>query len=322
MKVAVIGTGAFGYAIADKLNSNGHDVIMWSDSEEKYKDIKNKKITELIPGKKIAKRIKFTASYETALDGAQIVFIMTAAKYVDSVTKGMKPYITKDMHFCVGSKGIEQGTGRFVHQVFEDNIRTRKLSIISGPTFAIDIVNNEPVAFSIAGKCGHTKDVVIKALSSSTLKLRKSSDMIGLELCGSIKNVIAIASGIIGGLGYSDGTRSFLIVESMHDIKALSKALGGKRKTVLTYGGIGDLLMTCTSLKSRNYTYGQYLGKKDFKGAEKYLETTTVEGYFTLQSIYALLRKKKIKMPVVNLIYDIVFKGKDPDSLIQFLIKK
>jgi len=193
---------------------------------------------------------------------------------------------------------------------------------MSGPSFAIDIARNEPVGLSIAGTSLKTKRTVINALSSDSVKLRKSSDMVGLEICGSIKNVIAVAAGMIEGLGYSESTRSFLIVESMHDIKWLIDSLGGKKRTILSFAGIGDLLLTCTSTKSRNYSYGVLLGKKDFKGAKKYLEENTVEGYYTLKSIYTLLRRKKIKMPVINLIYNIVMNEKDPDSIIKFLIKK
>lgn len=146
--------------------------------------------------------------------------------------------------------------------------------------------------------------------------------MIGTELCGSIKNVIAVAAGILEGLGYSESTRSFLITESLHDIKELIRGLGGKKKTILSFAGVGDLILTATSTKSRNYSFGILLGKGEFEEANKYLETTTVEGYYTLKSIYSLLRKRKIKMPVVDLIYKVVMKNEDPNKLVKFLMEK
>ena len=320
MKVAIIGTGAFGYAIAAMLKKNNHEITMWTENEEKLEGLRAGTL-EIIPGIKPIKGLSFTTSYAEALKEADIVFIMSAAKYVADVCQGMKPFITKEMHFCIGTKGIEQGSCRFVHQVFREHIKTNRYSVIAGATFAIDIVRNEPVAFSIASRAAETRDIVIKALASDTVKLRKSTDMVGIEVC-SIRTVIAIGAGILNGLGYNDSTRSFLIVESMHDIKELIKGLGGKKKTILSYAGIGDLVMTCTSSVSRNYRYGELLGQKDFQGAKKYLENTTVEGYYTLKSIYTLLRRKKIKMPVIDLIYNIVMKEKDPELLVKFLINK
>ena len=321
MKVAVIGSGAFGYAVANMLFKNGHDITIWTHSKEEAK-LLNQRKKEIIKGHKIPKEFKFTNNYEEALKNAAVVFIMVAAKFIGDVSKNMKPFINSNMHFCIGSKGIEQGSGRFVHQVFSDHIKTKNLSIISGPSFAIDMINNEPIGFSIASKTNQTKETIKKVLKGDTIKLRDSSDLIGVQLCGSIKNVIAVAAGILHGLGYNESTRAFLITESMHDIKELLNALGGKKKTVLSFAGIGDLLLTCTSEKSRNYTYGILIGKKDKKVSQQYLNTTTVEGYYTLKSIYTLLKRKKIKMPVIDLIYKIIMKDADPHLLADFLINK
>ena len=157
---------------------------------------------------------------------------------------------------------------------------------------------------------------------SDTIKLRETSDLIGVELCGSIKNVIAIAAGRLEGMGYVESTRTFLITESLHDIKSLIYGLGGTKKTILSYAGVGDLLLTATSKKSRNYSFGILIGKKKNEEAKKYLETTTVEGYYTLKSIYTLIKRKKIKMPIIDLIYKIIIKNEKPEKLVEFLIKK
>ena len=321
MNVTVIGTGVFGYAIAKMLHKNGNNITMWAHNQEEVNLLQKGK-KEIIPGEKIPKDIKFTNNYEEALKDTQIIFIMVAAQYVGEVAANIKPYINDKMHFCIGSKGIEQGSCKFVHQVFNDHIKTKYVSVISGPSFAIDVVNNEPIGFAIASKSFKTKNMIKKVLASDTIKLRSSSDIIGIEICGSIKNIIAVASGILNGLGYKESTRSFLIVESMHDIKELINGLGGKKKTILSFAGIGDLLLTCTSEKSRNYSYGILIGQGKKEAAEKYLEMNTVEGYYTLKSIYTLLRRKKIKMPVIDLIYKIIMKDANPNLLVDFLIKK
>lgn len=320
MKCVVIGSGAFGFAIAVNLLKNGNDVIVWCSSKDKLNEIQSGK--EIIPGIKIPTEMKFTDSIKDAVIDADVIYLMTSAKYIGDVTKKINKYAKKDAIYCIGSKGIEQGSCEFVHEVFKKNSNNSNYAVISGPSFAVDLASGEPIGFSLAASNRRTSKLIIETLSSNSVKLRKSSDMIGVELCGSIKNVIAVAAGIITGLGYNESTRSFLIVESMHDIKWLIKVLGGRKKTILSFAGIGDLLLTCTSVKSRNYSYGILLGKKDFDGAKKYLETTTVEGYYTLKSIYTLLNRKKIKMPVVDLIYSIVMNNDDPEKLATFLINK
>lgn len=324
MNITIIGSGVYGMSTAYALSQNKKNRIkMWTESEESVKRIEaSKDHYEPLNGIKFPKGITWTSSYEDALKDAELVFIMCAAKYVSSVCENMRPYITKDMHFIIGSKGIEQGSCRFVHEVFLSIIDTKHLGVVSGPSFAVDIANLEPIGLSIATKARSTFALAQKAYKNTNIKIRKSTDMVGIELCGSIKNVIAVAAGMLEGLGYSESTRSFLITESMHDIKELMHALKGKRKTILSFAGVGDLILTATSVKSRNYSYGLYLGKKDYDGARKYLETTTVEGYYTLKSIYSLLRKKKIKMPVIDLIYKIVMKDDDPYKLVQFLMEK
>lgn len=324
MNICILGTGVYGIAMANSLIQNKKNkIVMWTESSESLKRLeKSRNNFELLGGIKLDEKIKFTTSYEEALNDADIVFIMTAAKFVGSVCKDIMPYINKKMHFVIGSKGIEQESCRFVHEVFLNFISTRKLAVISGPSFAIDIANLEPIGLSVAVKSNDTLNTLLKAYKGTNIKLRKSTDMVGIELCGSIKNVIAVAAGILEGLGYSESTRSFLITESLHDIKKLIHALNGKKKTILSYAGVGDLLLTATSTKSRNYSYGVILGKGDFNKATKYLEETTVEGYYTLKSIYTLLRQKKIKMPVIDLIYNIVMKGENPEKLATFLMEK
>lgn len=321
MNVTVVGSGVFGLGIALNLNKNGHKVTLLCSSKEKSEKLKNKEIT-IIDKVNIPETINITSSYEKAIKNADIVFIMTSAKYIAAVCQKISKYYNNKQIFCLGSKGIEQNTHRFVHEVFKKNLKSKNYAILSGPSFAVDLANFEPIAFSLATSNNKSFAIIKNALYSNNVKVRKCSDMIGLELCGAIKNVIAIASGIIGGLGYHESTRSFLIVEAMHDIKNLTKSLNGHKKTILTYGGIGDLMLTCTSEKSRNYSYGYLIGQKDYVKAKEYLKNNTVEGYYTLNSIYALINEKKIEMPVIDLIYQIIMKNENPELLIDFLINK
>ena len=155
------------------------------------------------------------------------------------------------------------------------------------------------------------------------VKLRPTDDIVGTELCGAIKNVIAIASGMITGMGYPDSTSAMLITESLHDIKNLINALGGNKMTILSFAGFEDLLLTCTSIKSRNYTLGKLIGEgKSAKDIEDYINNNTIEGLYTLKSIRKLLNNKNIEMPIIDLIYDIIINKKEPSNLAKFLIEK
>lgn len=324
MNITIIGTGVYGIATAIALSMNkDNKIIMWTESEDSLRHIEETRDEfKELGGIKIPKSIKFTTSYKEALYNSSLVFIMVAAKYVGTVTRDMKPYLTNSMHFVIGSKGIEQNSCRFIDEIFKDNINSSKLAIISGPTFAIDLASLEPIGMALASKNSNTVEIVKYAYKNTNVKLRETKDVIGIEICGAIKNVIAIAAGILYGLGYKESTRSFLITESLHDIKGLIDSLGGSKKTIQSFAGVGDLLLTATSTKSRNYSYGMLLGDNDFEGAEEFLENYTVEGYYTLKSIYTLLRRRKVSMPVIDIIYDIVINGDDPRKLVEFLMKK
>lgn len=322
-EIAIIGTGAYGLAMAIALLKKNKHIKMWVESKERAEFLNNnKKNAEILPNIEIPEEIEFSNDYEYVIKNSKIIFIATSAKFVNSITKDLSKYNLKGKHFCILSKGIEQNTCEFVTEVFKRNIKTKNLSVISGPSFAIDLAKNQPIGLSIASKNKETMNVIKKCLENNTLKLRTTTDVIGVELCGSIKNVIAIAAGILDGLGYAESTRSFLITESLHDIQSLIYGLNGNKKTILSFAGVGDLLLTATSTKSRNYSFGILIGQKKLKEAEDYVTNTTVEGYYTLKSIYTLIRRKKIDMPIINLIYQIIINKKEPEKLAEFLIKK
>ena len=322
-KIAMIGTGAYGLGVSIALLKKNESITMWVESEERAKFLNNnKKNANILPNIEIPENITFTNDLNEVISNTNIVFIAVAAKFIDSIAKDLSKLNIKNKHFCILSKGIEQNTCEFVIDVFKRYVKTKNVSVISGPSFAIDMAKGEPVGLTIASKNNKTMLAIKRVLASDTVKLRTSNDIIGVELCGSIKNVIAIASGILEGLGYTESTRSFLITESLHDIKSLIYGLGGKKKTILSYAGVGDLLLTATSSKSRNYTYGILIGKKNYTMAEDYLKNNTVEGYYTLKSIYTLIKRKKIDMPIINLIYEIIINKKEPEKLSEFLIKK
>ena len=324
MKITVMGTGAYSVGIALMLaKKKDNKIILWSENKDFVKEFKEtRKLTKIFPEVVFPENIDITNSYEEAMNNTSLIFLITSAKYILNVCKSILPYY-HNQPVCIASKGIEHTTLSPLSILVKNTLKTRNVCVISGPTFAIDLVNNEPAALAIAGYNNSSVKMVQENLSNETLKLRKSSDIIGIQLCGSVKNIIAIAAGILKGLGYSESTQAFLINESLHDMKNIIHALGGKKKTILSFAGIGDLLLTCSSVKSRNYSFGYVIGStKNKEEIDNYLKNNTVEGYYTLNSIYKMLQKKGIEIPLITLINNIVCNGQNPDDLAEFLIKK
>lgn len=324
MKIGIIGVGAYSNAMALQLYKNNKDIIMWTESDKVMANyLKDNCVKNIIPGVELPKDIKVTRNYEEACEGKDIIFILSAAAFVGSICDEINKYITKTTVVCICSKGIENTTSEFLSDIAFKKLKTKNIAIISGPSFAVDMANNNPIGLSIASKSKKVITVIKKALQNDTLKLRETNDLIGVQICGAVKNVIALAAGMLAGMNYPESTQSFLITESIHDIKSLITKLGGNPKTILSFAGIGDLLLTCTSTKSRNFSFGYLIGSGATKEEiDKYLSETTVEGYNTLKSIYKLIRNKKIKMPIIDLIYKIIMNNEPPQELVKFLINK
>lgn len=323
MKISVIGTGVYSLAIALELAKKKNKIVMWTENPNIEEEFKNTHKLASIIDVKIPNNITVTTDIAKVLDGSELIYMATASKYVDSVCDKMAPYYNKLVPICIASKGIEESSEELLSNIIEQKLKTKHIAVISGPTFAIDIIHDEPVALAIGSNSLKTQSLVIQTLANDHLKLRPTKDMIGIQLCGSVKNVIAIAAGIVSGLGYSESTRSFLINESLHDIKDIIYYLGGNPKTILSFAGVGDLMLTCSSTKSRNFSFGYCIGStKDPKKVKEYLINNTVEGYYTLDTLYRMLKKKRIKIELINVIYDIVYNNDAPNKLITFLINK
>lgn len=322
MKITILGSGAYGCALAQILNENKNKVVLWTPFEKEVKEITETHMTPKLPNIKINSNISITTDLENALHKTELIIVAIPTAFLSNTIKQVKQYY-QNTPLCIATKGIEQDTHLFVYDVVKNILNTEKIAVISGPSFAIDIANNCPVGLTLACQDKETIDLTFHALTNNHFKLRKSYDIIGTELCGSVKNIIAIASGILAGLNMPESTAAMLITESLHDIKALIKGLGGDGSTVLSYAGFGDLLLTATSPKSRNYSFGYLVGQGASQSEiENYIKNTTVEGLYTLKSISELVKNKDVDIPIINLMEQIIYQNKNPKELINFLIKK
>ncbi len=323
MKIGLFGTGAYGMALSSVLSKNNCEITMWTKFKEEKEQLEKTRMNEqYIPGFKLDKSIKITNDVEECIKDKDLLIIAIPAAFVDSLCQEMAPYVDNH-HILIATKGIEQGTGLFMNEIVAKYLNTKNIAVISGPTFAVELVKEMPAGLAIASDSSATILIAKQAFQNSYVRLRDNNDMVGVEICGSIKNVIALASGILEGLNATESSKAMLITDALHDMEAILRAFDCNERTVLSYAGLGDLLLTCTSTKSRNYSFGKLIGEKPPKSEiEKYLEEKTVEGYYTLKSIYQLLNDKKVMIPIIDLIYEIVVEGKDPELLFSFLVYK
>lgn len=323
MNITILGTGAYGLALSSMFLMNNCNITMWTKHEEEKKlldtDRCNKKV---LPSYQISENIKITTDMKDAIKDANVIVIAIPVKFVRDTILEFKKYYRKSQHICIASKGIEQDSCLFIANIIKRHIKTKKLCVISGGTFAVDMVQGVPIGLTLASKNNSTIKIMQKTLANKNLKLQVSSDIFGVEMYGAIKNVIAIASGMIDGMNYPESTKCMFITKALNDVMNLIYYLGGNKKTILTYAGIGDLLLTCTSTKSRNYSLGKMIGEKRSKSEiDDYIRNTTIEGLYTLKSIYDLIHLKGNNLPIIEILYDIVYNNGDIKKLENYLIK-
>ena len=323
MNVGIIGCGAYGLALGSILHKNNCKIKYWTFNPDEKEFLEKNRESNKLKDFIIPNDVIFSCDMKETIEDTALIIIAVPAFAFDNISIEISKYLKKNQHVLIATKGIEQDTCMFLNEVFKKYNDFDNLAVISGPTFAVEMVKDIPIGLSLAVNNYETEKVVRSAFENDKTKLRTTTDIIGVEICGSIKNVMAIASGILGGMNVPDSTKALFLTESLNDIKELIDELGGDKKTILSFAGFGDILMTCSSKTSRNYSFGELIGQgKSKKEIDIYLEHTTVEGVYTLKSIYKLIKNNNIYLPIINLIYDIVFNDKPKEEMLTFLIKK
>ncbi|MBK1405857.1 MULTISPECIES: NAD(P)H-dependent glycerol-3-phosphate dehydrogenase [Staphylococcus] len=313
-KITVFGTGSFGTALANVLAENGHSVLMWGKNENTVDEInqshQNKRYLKDVT---LNETIKATSQLEQAVNFSDIFLIALPTKAIRNVVTEIDQHIKTKKTFIHVAKGIENETFKRVSEMIEDSVSKNHkngVGVLSGPSHAEEVVIKQPTTVAASSKDEHISKLIQDLFMNDYLRVYTNNDLIGVELGGALKNIIAIASGIVAGMGYGDNAKAALMTRGLAEISRLGEKLGADPMTFLGLGGIGDLIVTCTSTHSRNYTLGYKLGKG--KTTEEALNemNMVVEGIYTTNSVYHLAKSQNVDMPITNALYKVLFEDK------------
>lgn len=313
-KITVFGTGSFGTALANVLAENGHSVLMWGKNENTVDEInqshQNKRYLKDVT---LIETIKATNQLEQAVNFSDIFLIALPTKAIRNVVTEIDQHIKTKKTFIHVAKGIENETFKRVSEMIEDSVSKNHkngVGVLSGPSHAEEVVIKQPTTVAASSKDEHISKLIQDLFMNDYLRVYTNNDLIGVELGGALKNIIAVASGIVAGMGYGDNAKAALMTRGLAEISRLGEKLGADPMTFLGLGGIGDLIVTCTSTHSRNYTLGYKLGKG--KTTEEALNemNMVVEGIYTTNSVYHLAKSQNVDMPITNALYKVLFEDK------------
>lgn len=325
MKVSIISDGGWGTAIALLLNDNGHDVTIWGAFPDYIEEMKEKRENiRFLKGIALPESIRLTADIKDAVEDAEILVLATPSQYMRSSLELIKPLNYSDKIFVDLAKGIEVGTLKRISEIAEEILGDIKYVCLSGPSHAEEVGKKIPTTVTAASENAEAAKAVQKAFTNqSYFRVYTSDDVIGAELGGALKNVFAIAAGVIDGMGFGDNTKAALMTRGVAELSRLGKALGGKESTFSGLSGIGDLIVTCTSQHSRNRHVGEELGKgKKLETIIEEMQMVVAEGVKTAQSAHDLAQKVGIDTPIVNEVYACLYQDKDPRQGIKDLMTR
>ena len=325
-KVSVLGAGSWGTALALVLADNHHDVLLWGHREELVKQINETHQNEkYLPGVSLPLNIKATTSMEEAILEAETVILAVPTKAMREVCKQMVPLLTKKILFVHVSKGIEPETHLRVSEMIEEEIPEHlreAVVVLTGPSHAEEVSLRQPTTVTAASYDMNAAKKVQDLFINQHFRVYTNADVVGVEIGGSLKNIIALAAGITDGLGYGDNAKAALITRGLAEIARLGAALGANPLTFLGLTGMGDLIVTCTSVHSRNWRAGNMLGKG--KNLDEVLESMgmVVEGVRTTKATYQLAKKMDVNMPLTFALYEVLFNGVNPKDAVDRLMSR
>ena len=326
-RISVIGAGAWGTALSlvacRSAQVDGRNVSLWAREAAVAREINASHRNEVyLPRVRLDEKIRATDDLEEALEGAEMVLFTAPAQHVRRISKDMAPYLSEGVPIVICAKGIEQESGALMTEVLAETLPGATVAVLSGPTFAAEVARSQPTAVTLAVADRKLGQAVASALGGRAFRPYLASDLIGVQIGGAVKNVVAIACGIVGGRGLGNNARAALITRGLAEMVRLGVAKGGKAETLMGLSGLGDLTLTCNGPQSRNMSLGTALGQGESLDAILANRRSVAEGVWTAASIVALAAKLEVDMPISAAIDAILHHGARIEDTIEDLLAR
>lgn len=319
MKTAVVGAGAWGTALAILLCKNGHDTTLWCRSEARAAEVQDTRVNPRLPKVELPRQLHICADPSCVAD-CQMVVIASPSFPIRQVLAAIAPYLRPDTLLVSVTKGIEDGTLLRMSQVVSQETGHENVVALTGPCHAEEVAVGIPSGCLAA--CGDKgcAELVQDAFMSDTFRVYTSPDVVGAELGGALKNVIALCAGVVAGLGFGDNTKAMLMTRGLTEMARLGVSLGAQKSTLAGLSGIGDLIVTCTSQHSRNNRAGMLIGQGCTPRQAMEQVGAVVEGYYASKSAWELCQKQNVEMPIIHAAYQVLYEGADPRQAVSALL--
>lgn len=322
-KVSLLGAGSWGTALAIVLANNGHDVILWSALEAEITMLQtHREHMNRLPGVKLPDNIKVTSDLEMACSDPDIIVFSVASPYVRSTAKQCAPFIKEGQIIVNVGKGIEEDTLMTLSEILQEELPKAEITVLSGPSHAEEVSKGIPTTVVVGAKKKRTAEFIQNVFMNKVFRVYISPDIISIELGGALKNVIALAAGMVDGLGFGDNTKAALMTRGIAEITRLGVAMGGKKETLCGLSGIGDLIVTCTSNHSRNHNAGYLMGKGYSMEAAMEEVKQVVEGVYSAKSARKLAEKYQVNMPIIEAVNQVLFEEKSAEDATSELLTR
>lgn len=312
--VSVLGAGSFGVALSSLLQKNGHDVTLWCSSEAKAETLKRERRISTLADVTLPECIRITGSLEEAGREKQLIVLAVASVYIRSAARKLNPYVKQGQVVVNVAKGIEEGTLKTLSEQIEEELPQAEIAILSGPSHAEEVGREIPTTCVAGAKKQEVAEFVQSVFMCDSFRVYTNPDVVGMEIGGALKNVIALAAGIADGLGYGDNTKAALITRGMAEITRLAVAMGARQETMYGLAGIGDLVVTCASMHSRNRQAGILIGRGRTMEEAMREVNMVVEGVYSAKAGRALAEKYHVTMPIIENVNQVLFEGKSPQE--------
>lgn len=322
-KACVLGAGSWGTALAMVLSENSENVSLWTKCKNQVKEINEERTnSKYLKGIKVPENIYCTVDIEDAVNDSEIIVLAVPSQAIRSVSKELKECLKENQIVVNVAKGLEKETGLRMSQVVIEEIKDIRYVVLSGPSHAEEVAKRLPTTIVVSSFDKEASEIVQNAFMTDVFRVYTNDDVIGVELGGTLKNIIAFGCGVCDGLGYGDNTKSALITRGLHEIKSLGVFLGAKEETFNGLSGVGDLIVTCTSQHSRNRMAGYLIGQGYSKEEAVAKVEMVVEGIVATEAVYKKTRGLNKEFPILESIYSIVFEDKKPEDVLKELMSR